>query len=147
MHNSLFKATRRPIWKLATKQNFVSGNTSLNFEFDKSPIGNEIHFDPEYPSLNCEFETVIRRGRNKPVVGKPAMGSGLVGPVKGKPVIGEPVAGSGFTDKRLCAGYKKAVTAAVSTSVSTRLNSFSCDCSDLRCHIGSKFPRFQRQQK
>ena len=53
-------------------------------------------------------------------------------------MIGEPVAGSGIADKRLCAEYKKATTAAVSSSVSTRLNSLSCDCSDLGCNIGSK---------
>ena len=126
MHNILIKATRKAVWKLATKNNCVTGNTSLNFEFEEFPDGNGINFDPEYPSLNCEFETVIRRGRNKPV-----MGSGLVGPVKGKPVIGEPVTGSGIANKRLRAEYKKAATAAVSTSVSTRLNSLSCDCSDL----------------
>ena len=66
----------------------------LNFELEEFPDGSEINSDPEYPSLNCEFETVVRRGRNKPV-----MGSGLVRPVKGKPVIGEPVTGSGIAAK------------------------------------------------
>ena len=59
------------------------------------------------------------------------MGSGLVG----KPASGEPVTGSGIVNKRLCADYKT-TTAAVSSSVSTRLNSAGCDCSDLSCHIG-----------
>ena len=50
------------------------------------------------------------------------MGSGLVGPMKGKLAIGEPVTGSGIAVERRCTEYKKAATAAVSTSVSTRLN-------------------------
>ena len=103
------------------KSNFTSGNTPLNCdEFGESSVGSKIHFDPEYLSLNCDgFETAIRRGRNKPV-------------------IGEPVMGSGPADRKLGVEYKKAMAAAVSSSVSTRLNLLSCSCSGSSCNIGSK---------
>ena len=40
MHNNLFRATRKD-WKLATKNNLVSGKTSLTCnEFEKSSVGN-----------------------------------------------------------------------------------------------------------
>ena len=124
MHNSLLWATRRAIWKLSIKRNFTSGNTPLNCdEFGESSVGSKINFDPEYLSLNCDgFETAIRRGRNKPVIGEPVMGGGLA-------------------DRKLYAEYKKAcfgrMAAAVSSSVSTRSDSLSCSGSDSSCNIGS----------
>ena len=98
-----------------------SGNASLNCdEFEKSSVGSKITSDPDYLSLNCDgFETAIRRGRNKPV-------------------IGESVRGGGLADRQLYAEYKKAMVAAISSPVSTRLSSLSCSCSGSSCHIGSK---------
>ena len=79
MHSSLLRATRKAVWKIALSQSvigsdqlndFVSENSSLDFEFERPFVGDEMNFGPENPSLDFEFERSFVGVEIEPVNGE-----------------------------------------------------------------------------